>query len=329
MKRFFLTAAIVMSTATLSFGEDVVYADEFHAMPIVHPSGWSKGVDATDPAVSSVTVTGEAGASAAISLVRGARAEGATDSDIWTEATLLGTMFENEGENSLAKFKMMVVGYKVTATNLDPAEAYLSFGISKDYSASIEDAGYAKFHAQSAKGISDVAGTETVYDTLMIEDFVISYGSTLYPEGTKLSDEIAASYLAGCNGFAFSIESETWDAEQNISLNVTEVKFLGDAGLRTDMGLAASSIQGFDVSNGTVSNIVAGITNNSVNLSVPTSGNYDVSIFSANGRMIHSTSANFVAGTAGSVSLQEQSAGVYFVQVVGQNINVTEKVTLK
>jgi len=121
-----------------------------------------------------------------------------------------------------------------------------------------------------------------------------------------------------------------WEIED--APTTEEVMSLSVTGLKIDnitWGDEASPIRNFSVSNGITSTVVTGITNNTVSLSVPTSGSYDVSIFSANGRLIQSASSNLTAGSVASVSLEAQSAGVYFVQVVGQNLTVTEKVTLK
>ncbi len=320
MKRFLLAATAVMSTAAFAFGaeEPVFYPDTVHAMPIVHADGWSASKDET----SSVEVTGAAGSEAVITLTRAIKPE---TGDVY--ACVRGAMFPSDADGtptggSLAKFRMLVIGYSVpNATDT------LSIGIAKDWETGIGEPDWNYFHALSTKGAS-APGT-MVYDTIALDEFFISWAGNGYAESAKLSSTEAASYLATCNNFVIRQENGDYAAEQVLTLTLKEINFIGETGLRTDMGLAASNISGFDVSNGAFSNVVTGITNNSVNLSVPTSGNYDISLFSANGRMVQSTTANLLAGSAGSVSLKEQSAGVYFVQVVGQSLNVTEKVTLR
>jgi hypothetical protein len=307
--------------------EDVTTFDEsFYGMPIVHPDGWSPMVDDIDPAVSSATVAGGEDEPAEITLVRGTKP---TDDEVdpWPEASLLGAMFTEEGDNSLKALKEVIVTYTVIEENIGTADAGLSFAISTDYSIGIESAGYAKFHAVLTKGIENLG--DEVSDTIGIADISISYESDDISEGTNLESDIGQTYLATANGFAFGIESEKWDADQSIKFSVKSVEFLGDDGLKTDMGLDANSISFVNTKTASISNVITSITASTMNLNVPTSGEYTVSILAANGRVINSFSTTAIAGV-NSINWNgaNYSSSIYFVNVKGAKINQTTKVSI-
>lgn len=326
MKRTIISASAILSIAFAGFAaEDVVYPDTIKALSIVHPNGWSKLLDAISPAVSSIDVAGAAGEDATIKLIRGIQPTAGADP--WPEATILGAMFEDKKETEYSLKKLQKVVFTYTVTSFPEGADGVSLAIGSAYSTSIEDAGWAKFHAVLTTG-SKAVGTK-VSDTLSLTDFIISYSSDKYKEGTTLASAEAAEYLAKTNSFGISVESEKWTAEQSLELKVHEVQFIGESGLLTDMKIDPNSIDKSKMSKKLNGSIVTGISNKSITLLVPATGAYEISLISANGRLLEKKSAQLSANTAKEVSISKTTSGVYFVKIEGNGINMTEKVSLK
>ncbi len=113
--------------------------------------------------------------------------------------------------------------------------------------------------------------------------------------------------------------------EENI-FAISDIKTYGAEVITVDHG---SPIQ-TGMSNGNISNLaVHSISNNVLNLSVPTAGNYSVALYSTAGRLVSSyNNANLTAGV-NPVELGSISAGVYMLQVMGEMGNLTTKAVIQ
>lgn len=318
MKHLLLTATAVMTAASFAFGADEpTYPDTIHAMPIVHPDGWSKMCDSEG---SNLEVSGKAGEDAALTLTRVAKPEG---KDVWASA--LGAMFPMDDEGtpqggSFAKLKYVVIGYKV-----EKETDTLAITIAKDWNTSTGAPDWNGFNAISAKGASDVGNF--VYDTIALSSFFISWAGDNYPDGTLLSDPEAAEYLASCNNFSLKLESDDYENEQVFNLTVKEINFIGEEGLRTDFGLEPLNV-GEVAQVAKIDNIVNGIVNGKLNITVPVIGSYDITLHTANGRLIEQSTVSATALTQ-DIPVKQLSSGVYLVSVSGNGVNVSEKITIQ
>lgn len=318
MKHLLLTAATVMTTAAFAFSADEpTYPDTIHAMPIVHPDGWSAMCDAEG---SKLETSGKAGEDAVLKLTRVAKPEG---KEVWASA--LGAMFPMDEKGtpqggSFAKLKYVVIGYKV-----EKDTDTLAITIAKDWNTSTGAPDWNGFNAITAKGAADPGNF--VYDTISLSSFFISWAGDNYPAGTLLSDPEAAEYLASCNNFSVKLESEDYENDQIFTLTIKEINFIGEDGLRNDFGLEPLNI-GTAAQVAKVENVVNGIVDGKLNITVPAVGSYKISLHTANGRLLEQKTISATALTQ-SIPVKELSTGVYVVNVIGNSVNVSEKVTIK
>jgi hypothetical protein len=221
-------------------GGEATYTDTIFGMSVVHPEGWTVMNDSVEGLTSTVVVTGEVKENAVITFNRVAK-PAADEADPWPQADIIGAMFEDgkEADYSLAKMEMIEIEYKVISADagVQADDGGISFKITKDFETGIPDAGWASFHAIMTSGFDpdklDADGFVT--DTLGLDEFFISYESDMFAKDTKLSSEEGQAFLATANGFAIGMESETWDADQNLEIEIKSIKFFGNAGFKDDM----------------------------------------------------------------------------------------------
>lgn len=258
-KGFLSLAAIAVMTGFVGCGDDDIvtgggtgtggdteknYPDTIFALHAVDTATkWSKMTDALG---SSVDLSGEKtdeAVTAGVVLTRVAK-----DGSDWPYADALAKMGgEDAADGSLAKLKKVIIGYTVNSfTNAegkdDAGEVVgggVSFAIADGYNTSTGNlAGWARYHAVLTKGLTDIGNT--VYDTLSLKDFFLSYDSDAGDQpldGTTLDSDAAQDYLAKCNNFTISMASEIWKSEQKLDITISEILLIGEDGLKKDMNI--------------------------------------------------------------------------------------------
>jgi len=248
-----------------------------------------------------------------------------------TDTTTTGTGFDVLGTSDWEiSADTLKTGSAGTATGTKPVEIVLTKGTDV---ASLGDDGYAWVGAAmyldtTLEGVTEIEITYTSDKELALGLSTDSYGYTAtLASGTnvkkvlKISDfanswGTAALNLAEITGIALEA---TADSATNVSVSV--LKLFGYKGA-TSVLMSAKKISS--------TLAITGIVGNQMNLSVPTAGRYEISLYSLNGQKLGAMSSTLAAGSA-SVNLDGMNLAsrMVIVQIAGTKMQSVHKVMIK
>lgn len=174
------------------------------------------------------------------------------------------------------------------------------------------------FKVISSKGASK-PGT-FVQDTLSLANSFLCENCCGVFEGEKLQTTLR---------YIVNTEQVSRESKNKFVLNVSELHFLGEKPIRVEAKIATRSLVGSDNARKFAGTIVSNFTKSGMSLTVPVDGVYEISLMATNGRVLEKKSVQLTADAIQNLGVTIASTGIYLVQVEGNGIYVTERVTLK
>ncbi len=107
------------------------------------------------------------------------------------------------GNSPLHKVKQVYIRYEVS----DSTDT-VSLSFTSNMQPALDTVNWNCFRAVLTTGCNSIGKISTrIIDVLDLDDFIINWGGTNYPEGTTLNDDIAKEFLSSIEGIAISQES--------------------------------------------------------------------------------------------------------------------------
>jgi hypothetical protein len=232
-------------------------------------------------------------------------------------------------------------GSRVNITSQNPLTATMKLGESDDDAE--EWAWHGLLFWLSGTDFSPLTKVEVKYTSDKALDFSVGTGETneqkiTLPAGTNQTREMTISSAKAASfgreaGVTFSLSDN--DEGQTVTLTVTSVKLYGmrwedDDDDDDDDDDENSIKKSTTVSLKKAANIaVTGISAGKIGLTVPTTGNYSVGIYSIDGKMLAQTKVNLVQGVNSLTLGKNLAKGIAIVRIQGTNTALVKKISIK
>ncbi len=179
---------------------------------------------------------------------------------------------------------------------------------------------YREFQVIAVKGAA--APGVVVTDTLTLDPFFFT------PAAEKTARK-SSETLQAITPFDVILESSKVDKKHGGAITIANFRFLGEKSIRVESRSEDQAKSGSDTSRKFAGTVVSNFNKKGMSLTVPLDGDYDVSLMGANGRVLEKRNVPLTADTVEEFGMNLASTGVFFVQVEGNGVYVTEKIVLK
>ena len=307
IKKTILTVAKTAVAVTLLSTASIFAADStaivLDIMPMIGDSGWSDVVDGAAP--TSVTYVERTDSKMQVALIR----DKMETADDWQTAFATGDV---EGYN-FEKVEAVIVTYTVAAAT-DTVAFFLTDGVN------VEHDTYGGFRAVLEAGAATPG--KAVTETISLDDFTMNWADDGQP--FKGDDKLSThdSLLVKYKGVAFGSERDVSDKTpgDTLALEISALKLM----VTDTTGIITKNISLNRVKSG-----ISAITLSKMDIKVPTTDNYKIEIFTANGRKVQSFKRKLNAGTT-SIAWNGSALtpNIYVVRISGRDMKVSQKISV-